>query len=60
MTFQQLIDQQMQQRVDLVRSHADLGKTQKQAAKDLGMSLQSLHNFAVRHNVKFRGAHDRD
>ena len=58
--WSKLLVQQKQDRIALVQEYAAAGYTKSGAAEELGMSRQSLNQFAQANNIKFRKWHQEE
>lgn len=53
--WNELLDAQQKQRVNLVKGYAVKGYTATEAASSLGISKQQLYAYAKKHSINFGG-----
>ena len=58
--WKQLIADHKRAQINLVKSEAIKGKSQSDAARDLGMTRQQLNRFCKINNIEFKGHKNED
>ena len=58
--WKQLIENHKAEQVKLVEDQVVMGRTQSEAARDLGMTRQQLNRFCQINNIKFKGRKSED
>lgn len=58
--WKKLIENHKAAQVKLVEDQVVMGRTQSEAARDLGMTRQQLNRFCQINNIKFKGHKNED